>query len=62
MSTQGSRFIRSIVIEQQARELRARYVRAAAVRGWAFFKEAAQLFSESVALSRAARADGFGAQ
>jgi hypothetical protein len=52
------RHIRSIVIDQQARDVRVQLVRRAAVHAWRFVKEAVAVLREAVALARAARAGG----
>lgn len=54
MTAQASRYISSIAIEQQARELRAQVVRRAAVNLWHSIQSAVALVRESAAQSRAA--------
>lgn len=56
MSYQSTSYINAIVIEQQARGLRAKVVRSAAVRAYNAVKVILESVRESVALARATRA------
>jgi hypothetical protein len=58
MAAPASRYLSSIAIEQQARELRAQVVRDAAVRAVRAFRSAIESFRESVQRSRAASRAG----
>lgn len=64
MSSPGNSYISSIVIEQQARELRAQVVRQAAIRAHNAVRVALDSVRESIARARVARgsAQWFGAQ
>ena len=52
MSNRSNSYISSIVIEQQARELRAQVVRRAAVRAYKAVKEVLESTRESIAQAR----------
>lgn len=64
MSYRSNSYISSIVVEQQARELRAQVVRRAAVRAYHAVKGALESVRESIAQACATRggAQRFGAQ